>query len=174
MTQPPSIGNHVCAYSAAAIATPLPPEVVARAKLHILDTLAAIVSGAALEPGQAAQAYVRALNGPAVATVLGSREKVPLVEAALANGMAAHADESDDSHERQPDAPRLRRGAGRHGGGRSAALERRGPGARRRARLRDDDPLRHRAGRGDDVQELVLVEPRLWAACSVPGTPPAR
>lgn len=99
MTQPPSIGNLVCAYSAAAIATPLPQAVVDRAKLHILDTLAAVVSGAALEPGRAAQAYVRALNGPAIATVLGSREKVPLVEAALANGMAAHADESDDSHE---------------------------------------------------------------------------
>src|SRR5690606_28077974 len=31
--------------------------------------------------------------------ILGTRERAGLVEAALANGMAAHADESDDSHE---------------------------------------------------------------------------
>lgn len=99
MTETPTIGNLVAAYSAAASATPLPDEVVARAKLHVLDSLAAVVSGAALEAGLAGQAYVRALKGPALATVLGSREKAPLVEAALANGMAAHADESDDSHE---------------------------------------------------------------------------
>lgn len=94
-----STGADVSAHAAAAISTPLPDEVVARAKLHILDTLAAIVSGAALEAGLAGRAYACSLNGPGVATVLGGPCKAPLVEAALANGMAAHADESDDSHE---------------------------------------------------------------------------
>lgn len=94
-----TLGRDVAAYAAAAAATPLPDAVTARAKLHILDTLAAIVSGAALEAGLAGQAYVQSLQGHAMATVLGSRYRVPLVEAALANGMAAHADESDDSHE---------------------------------------------------------------------------
>ncbi|MGR3822529.1 MAG: MmgE/PrpD family protein [Salipiger marinus] len=77
----------------------IPEEVGLKTRLHILDTLAAIVSGSALEAGRAGQSYVRGLGGPGVATVLGSGDRVPLIEAALANGMAAHADESDDSHE---------------------------------------------------------------------------
>jgi len=77
----------------------LPAPVVPRAKLHILDTIAAIVSGSALEAGQAGQRYVESVAGRGVATVLGTITRAPLVEAALANGMAAHANESDDSHE---------------------------------------------------------------------------
>ena len=77
----------------------VPKEVDLKVRLHILDTLAAIVSGSTLELGLAGQRYAGALGGRPVASVLGTRLRAPLVEATLANGMAAHADESDDSHE---------------------------------------------------------------------------
>ncbi len=78
---------------------PLSAELREKAGLHLLDTLAAIVSGAVLEAGIAGQRYAESVGGPPVATILGTTLRVPLTEAALANGMAAHADESDDSHE---------------------------------------------------------------------------
>jgi 2-methylcitrate dehydratase PrpD len=77
----------------------IPEEVALKTRLHIIDTLAAIVSGSALEAGIAGQRYARTIGGREAASILGTRLRVPLVEAALANGMAAHADESDDSHE---------------------------------------------------------------------------
>ncbi|HSA81860.1 MAG TPA: MmgE/PrpD family protein [Geminicoccaceae bacterium] len=85
-------------YVAAALARPLPEEVTEKAKCHLLDTLAAMVSGSRLPPGERAIAYVRAQGGRRQATVVGSRCVTTAVNAALANGMSAHADESDDSH----------------------------------------------------------------------------
>jgi 2-methylcitrate dehydratase PrpD len=64
----------------------------------MLDTIAAIVSGSRLEPGKHAISYVRTLEGNREASVIGSRILTTAVNAALANGMLAHADETDDSH----------------------------------------------------------------------------
>jgi 2-methylcitrate dehydratase PrpD len=77
----------------------IPADVALKTRLHLIDTLAALVSGSGLEAGVAGQAYAAAIGGRGVASVLGTNLHVPLIEAALANGMAAHADESDDSHE---------------------------------------------------------------------------
>jgi 2-methylcitrate dehydratase PrpD len=68
------------------------------ARHHVLDTVAAMVSGARLAPGRIAIAYVRRLGGTREASVAGSRVVTSCVNAALANGMLAHADETDDSH----------------------------------------------------------------------------
>jgi len=76
----------------------LPAEVVEKAKHHILDTLAAMVSGSDLPPGRAAVKFARAYGGKQVATVAGSSVVSGPIEAALTNGMLAHADETDDSH----------------------------------------------------------------------------
>jgi 2-methylcitrate dehydratase PrpD len=57
-----------------------------------------MVSGARLPPGRAALAYVQKLGGAREASVAGSRILTSTVNAALANGMLAHADETDDSH----------------------------------------------------------------------------
>jgi 2-methylcitrate dehydratase PrpD len=76
----------------------LPPEVVTKTKQHILDTLAAIISGSRLRAGELAAGYVEGLGGAQQATVIGTRLRVPAANAALANGMAAHGDETDDSH----------------------------------------------------------------------------
>ena len=76
----------------------LPPEVALKTKLHVLDTIAAILSGSRLKPGALAARFVRELGGHPEATVLGTPQLTSAVNAALANGMAAHADETDDSH----------------------------------------------------------------------------
>jgi 2-methylcitrate dehydratase PrpD len=60
--------------------------------------MAAMVSGARLAPGRAAIVYVRRLGGTPQASVAGSKIVTSCVNAALANGMLAHADETDDSH----------------------------------------------------------------------------
>ncbi len=90
--------QRLSAHMAAALSTPLPEEAQERAKLHILDTLAAILSGAGLLPGRKAIEYVRALNGRGESLVLGTSVLTGPVDAALANAMSAHADETDDSH----------------------------------------------------------------------------
>lgn len=85
-------------YMAAAKDRPLPPEVAEKAKYHILDTVAAMVSGSELPPGHAALALARTQAGRPVATVVGSSVMTGPMDAALANGVLAHADETDDSH----------------------------------------------------------------------------
>src|SRR5712691_3635711 len=84
-------------YMADARARPLPDDVVEKMKHHVLDTLAAMVSGAELAPGLAAIRFARAYGGEQVATVAGSDVRCGAIEAALANGVLAHADETDDS-----------------------------------------------------------------------------
>lgn len=86
-------------YMAAAARKPLPPAVVEKTKHHIADTIAAIVSGAKLLPGETAIRFVRSQGGVKEATVMGTRLVTSAIHAAFANGMSAHADETDDSHQ---------------------------------------------------------------------------
>jgi 2-methylcitrate dehydratase PrpD len=74
----------------------LPEEVVEKAKQHIIDTFAAIVSGTQLLPGNAALRFARIYGGEKIATVIGSNILCGPIEAALANGVLAHSDETDD------------------------------------------------------------------------------
>jgi 2-methylcitrate dehydratase PrpD len=85
-------------YIAAAARKPLPREVVARARIHLVDTFAAMISGSHLLPGKTASAYVRTLGGKPEAGVVGTRIVTSAANAALANGMFGHADETDDTH----------------------------------------------------------------------------
>jgi 2-methylcitrate dehydratase PrpD len=86
------------AYMSEASARAIPEEVVEKAKQHILDTLAAMVSGSELPPGRAALEFARAYGGKEVSTVIASKTLCGPIEAALVNGVLAHADETDDSH----------------------------------------------------------------------------
>jgi 2-methylcitrate dehydratase PrpD len=90
--------QQLSAYIAQALSKPLPAPVVEKTKHHVLDTLAAIVSGSRLLPGRKAISFVKTLGGNREALVLGTRTLTTAVNAALANGMSAHADETDDSH----------------------------------------------------------------------------
>lgn len=85
-------------YVASALRKPLPPDVAERAKVHLLDTFAAMVSGSALHPGTRAKNYVATLGGKREAGVVGTRIVTSAHYAALANGMCGHADETDDTH----------------------------------------------------------------------------
>src|SRR5437763_12854849 len=85
-------------YMSAARDRPLPADVAEKIKHHVLDTLAAMISGTELAPGRAAHTFARAYGGEKCATVVGANFLTGPIEAALANGMLAHADETDDSH----------------------------------------------------------------------------
>jgi 2-methylcitrate dehydratase PrpD len=85
-------------YMAGAPKRRLPAAVVEKAKHHILDTFAAMVSGSRLWAGGMGIKYVKSLGGPREAGVVGSRIVTRAANAALANGISAHSDETDDSN----------------------------------------------------------------------------
>ena len=90
--------RRLSAYIAQAPRRALPAAVAEKTKHHVLDALAAMLSGSRLLPGTKAISYVRTLGGAREACVAGSRIVTTASNAALANGMLAHADETDDSH----------------------------------------------------------------------------
>src|SRR6185503_17706755 len=85
-------------YIASALKKPLPEPVAEVTKHHLLDTLASMISGSRLLPGKHALRYIKTQGGTPEASVPGSRIVTTVVNAALAGGMLAHADETDDSH----------------------------------------------------------------------------
>lgn len=90
--------SRLSTYISGALNHPLPPAVAEKGRQHILDTLAAMISGTHLRPGQMAIAYAATLGGARQASIVGTKILTSTVTAALANGMLAHADETDDSH----------------------------------------------------------------------------
>jgi len=90
--------DKLSAYMSEASERPLPDEVTEKTTQHILDTLAAMISGSELTPGRAALQFAEGYGGKQVATVVASKIVCGPIEAALTNGMLAHADETDDSH----------------------------------------------------------------------------
>src|SRR5258708_16124872 len=92
------ITTALCDYVAKTLDRDMPGEVVAKTKLHTLDTIPAMVSGSRLKAGEMAARYVDGLGGKPQATVIGTPILTSTVHAALANGMSAQGDETDDSH----------------------------------------------------------------------------
>src|SRR5262245_30521393 len=90
------ITGQLAGYMAGARDLHLPQHVAQEAKHRILDTLAAMVSGSRLQAGEMAIRFAREQGGTAEATVLATDIRTSAVNAALANGMFAHADETDD------------------------------------------------------------------------------
>ena len=88
----------LAAHIAAARQAELPPPVRAKARLHVLDTLAAMVSGCRLPAGQRAAQWLSTQAAAGPARMAGTRLSAHPQFAALANGVLAHADETDDSH----------------------------------------------------------------------------
>jgi 2-methylcitrate dehydratase PrpD len=85
-------------YMAEAGSRALPEAVVEKTKHMILDTFAAAISGSQLPPGKFAIQFARTYGGEKIATVAASTVVCGPIEAALANGMLAHSDETDDTH----------------------------------------------------------------------------
>src|SRR4051812_34725083 len=94
----PDITGRLARYMSEARGRELAPNVLEAARHRILDTIAAMVSGAHLKPGEMAIRYARSQGGVSEATVLTTDIQTSAVNAALANGMFGHADETDDFH----------------------------------------------------------------------------
>jgi len=98
--QPPAastdLTGRVARYMAAARQQPLPADVLRETKHRVLDTVAAMISGAKLKPGEMAVRFARAQGGVAEASVLTTSIRTSAINAALVNAMFAHADETDD------------------------------------------------------------------------------
>jgi 2-methylcitrate dehydratase PrpD len=97
MTASREITRELAAYAALACRQPLPEHAARSARLHLLDTLAAMVSGTRLPAGLAALRYAQPLSGGSV-SVPGTDLVLGANDAALVGGMMAHADETDDTH----------------------------------------------------------------------------
>ncbi|MDJ0994894.1 MAG: MmgE/PrpD family protein [Dinoroseobacter sp.] len=76
----------------------LPDEVAEKTKCHLLDSLAAVISGSRLRAGRLATGFIAGQGGTPEATVWGTDIRTTAINAALANGISGHADETDDSH----------------------------------------------------------------------------
>ncbi|MDO9025574.1 MmgE/PrpD family protein [Zwartia sp.] len=76
----------------------LPPEVVERARLHILDAVGLALASHTQEYAPVALAGIQAVSGPGVSTVIGTRTQFAARDAALANGLLAHGLDYDDTH----------------------------------------------------------------------------
>ena len=85
-------------YMSGAAERALPANVARETRHHILDTVAAMISGAHLVPGRHALAFARAYGGAKIATVVGSDVLMGPIEAAMVNGVLANADETDDNY----------------------------------------------------------------------------
>ena len=92
----PDVTGRVARYMVAARGRALPPEIARAATHRLLDTLGAMVSGARLKPGEMAIRYARAQGGVPEAAIVTTNIRTSAVNAALANAMFAHADETDD------------------------------------------------------------------------------
>ncbi len=76
----------------------LPDKAVEETKNHILDTLAAAISGSELPPGREALRFAQAAGGNGIATVIASNVLCGPIEAAIVNGVLAQSDETDDNY----------------------------------------------------------------------------
>ncbi len=105
----------LCSYLANVADTPLDPETEQLARLHLLDTLASIIACRDLDAAVVARRYVSAFAGmvgagtaaagPAAgdtstwsggATILGTQQRAPVVDAVFASAMTGHGAEIND------------------------------------------------------------------------------
>jgi 2-methylcitrate dehydratase PrpD len=90
--------QRLSAYMSEARSRALPDAVVQETKYHILDTLAAMISGSQLPPGRQALRFAHAFGGEKVATIVASNMLGGPLEAAIVNGALAQSDETDDNY----------------------------------------------------------------------------
>ncbi len=87
----------VCEYIAGARTATIDPEVRELARRHVLDTLASVVACRDLEPSAVARRFAVANSAyPSGVSVLGTHDRVSLVDAVFAGAMAGHGAEIND------------------------------------------------------------------------------
>jgi 2-methylcitrate dehydratase PrpD len=92
-------------YVAAVPAMSLPSQVVDKTKCHILNTVACMVAGTQLKPGQSALRLLDGRSPDGATPIIGTGLKTSPELAAFINGMTARAGESDDVHARSRTHP---------------------------------------------------------------------
>jgi len=75
----------------------IPPEVVGLARGFVLDGLGVALAGSTDECSRIVQALIRQMNGKGESAILGTSQSAPAAKAALANGVAGHAMDYDDT-----------------------------------------------------------------------------
>ena len=88
----------LAAFASALTFEQIPPAVIERAKLSLLDGIGVCLYGATLPWTRHVQEVVRAEGATPVATLFATRHKGSWSQAALANATAGHAFEMDDIH----------------------------------------------------------------------------
>lgn len=76
----------------------IPTSAIDAAKRSLLDSLGVAVMGFPTPQARMLYEEVHSWGGPAAATVLGSRERLPLPAAGLVNGLLCHSLDFDDTH----------------------------------------------------------------------------
>ena len=93
-----TVMDTLSSYMSQAGSLALPPIVAEQTKAHILDTLAAMISGSELPAGRQAMQFARAMGGENTATIVAANLLRGPIEAAIVNGAFAQADETDDNY----------------------------------------------------------------------------
>lgn len=96
MTDP--IARQLAAFIEECTIEVLPPTVTQRTKLHIIDTLGAIIAGHDETSSKIIAEIVSHVGGHGNCTVIASSVRRSATSAALINGAAGHAVEIDDDH----------------------------------------------------------------------------
>lgn len=76
----------------------LPEEVIRQARVCLLDLVGAACAGAVALPGHVVTEIIEEAGGNPQAVLIGRKERVPALSAALGNGLYAHGLELDDLH----------------------------------------------------------------------------
>ena len=92
------IQDDLTKYISSALNNTLPAKTKIKTRFHLLDAIVSILTGRLLPPGQKSFNFSKNQGGAEEATLLGNNIKVSAINAAFSNGMAAHANETDDSH----------------------------------------------------------------------------
>lgn len=96
--QPP-VTTALSRFVSASPSAPIPEDVREAGRLHILDTLAAVVACRDLQPSRLARRFAEQQSGDPrrnAATILGTRQKAALIDAVFASAMTGHAAEIND------------------------------------------------------------------------------
>lgn len=94
----PTISHTLARFAAGLRFEDVPPAVVERAKLHLLDGIGTALAATRFEFAAATLAGLRKLGSDGAYPVIGMDARLPLKEAALMNGTLVHGLDFDDTH----------------------------------------------------------------------------
>jgi 2-methylcitrate dehydratase PrpD len=94
----PTASEVLCAFAAQLRFADLPDAVIAKAKVHLLDTIGVALASSSLPFAGVTLEGVTRLSGAGSCTVFGSPAALPAPWAAMVNGVLAHGIDLDDTH----------------------------------------------------------------------------